>query len=183
MIKPKTSPCQKPLKLGRNNFSCLWYEAWSIEEGSARLGSSQDPQPYQWTIQTDQEETWDKYEHRGTLGPLKWLKENSLVPNDQYDLKVVTGTNLPKVKGNRRSATEKLILWLVTKMTFTKGPLLTLQWVLLNSRPTSTPWRWDRICCSYWLCLRQAPSRKLLFFLQPTAIQSGKFSLFQMAAQ
>jgi len=46
-------------------------------------------------------------EHGGTPGALEWLKENFMVSSGPYDLKVVTGAKLPKVKGNRRSATGK----------------------------------------------------------------------------
>ena len=43
------------------------------------------------------------------------------MPNDQYDLNVVTGTNLPKVKGNRRSATGKTDIVIGDKNDIHKG--------------------------------------------------------------
>ena len=70
-------------------------------------GSSDDPPRYEWTIQTNSGEVWNKGEHRGTPGALEWLKEHFLDTNGAYELKVVTGASLPKVKGNRKSATGK----------------------------------------------------------------------------
>ena len=71
------------------------------------VGSFQDPQPYKWTIQSTEGETRKKGEHGGTPGALEWLKDNFLRSNSMYDLKQVTGAKLPKVRGNRKSATGK----------------------------------------------------------------------------
>ena len=71
------------------------------------VGSFKDPPLYTWTIQTREGETWSKGEHGGTPGALEWLKENFLRSSNFYDLKVVTGAKLPRVKGNRKSATGK----------------------------------------------------------------------------
>ena len=116
----------KPMSEASQNWAETILAAYGIKHDRLKmvvpdLGSSQDPQPYQWTIQTDQGETWDKYEHRGTPGALNWIKENFLVSNDQYDLKVVTGANLPKVKGNRRSATGKTDIVIGDKNDIHKG--------------------------------------------------------------
>jgi len=78
-----------------------------LNKVEAGVGSLEDPPPYQWTIQTNEGETWNKNENGGTQGALEWLKEKFMVSQSPYDLKVVTGTTLPKVKGNRKSATGK----------------------------------------------------------------------------
>jgi hypothetical protein len=71
------------------------------------LGPFKDPQPYKWTVQTTEGETWNMGEHGGTPGALLWLKENFLSSSSAYDLKVVTGAELPKLHGNHKSATGK----------------------------------------------------------------------------
>ena len=71
------------------------------------VGSFKDPPSYEWTIQTQEGEVWNMGKHGGTLGALEWLKENFLPTDSPYNLKVVTGAKLPKVKGNRKSATGK----------------------------------------------------------------------------
>ena len=75
------------------------------------VGSFEDPPSYEWTVQTTVQttegETWNKSEHSGAQGALKWLKRNFLPTKSTYDLKVVTGAKLPQVQGNRKSATGK----------------------------------------------------------------------------
>ena len=70
-------------------------------------GPSDDPPPYVWTIESQSGEEWNKSEYGGTPGALAWLKEHLLGSNSKYDVKIVTGSSLPKVKGNRKSATGK----------------------------------------------------------------------------
>ena len=72
--------------------------------------------PYQWTIQSQDGQSWNKSEHGGTPGALEWLKATFMPSDCQYDFKVVTGVKLPKVKGNGRSATGKtdLVIGLAT---------------------------------------------------------------------
>ena len=62
----------------------------------ASVGSRKDPPPFNWTSPRTQ---------GGTPGALAWMTDNFMVSNGPYDLKVVTGAKLPKVKGNRKSAT------------------------------------------------------------------------------
>ena len=78
-----------------------------VKEVVDAVGSFKDPPPYKWTIQTIEGETWNKGEHGGTPGALEWLKENFLRSSSPFNLKVVTGAKLPKVKGNHKSATGK----------------------------------------------------------------------------
>lgn len=71
------------------------------------VGTHKDPTPYEWTVQSTAGETWNKSKHGGTAGALQWLSKNFLPSDSLYELKVVTGTSLPKVSGNRKSATGK----------------------------------------------------------------------------
>ena len=70
-------------------------------------GSVKDPPPHKWTVQTTEGETWNEGKYRGTPGALAWLKKSFMVLTAPHELKVVTGANLPKVKGNCRSAKGK----------------------------------------------------------------------------
>lgn len=93
---------------------------------NADAGSSDDPPRYEWTtIQTKTGQVWSKSEHRGTPGALEWLKEQFLDTNGAYELKVVNGASLPKVKGNRKSATGKADIAIGTKSDINFGDTYT----------------------------------------------------------
>jgi len=70
-------------------------------------GSFSNPAPYAWFIRSEEGEKWKKGEHGDTPGATVWLKQNFMSHDGHYDLKVVTGAELPRVKGNSRSATGK----------------------------------------------------------------------------
>ena len=102
-------------------------------------GSSDDPPRYEWTIQTNSGEVWSKTEHRGTPGALEWLKEHFLDTNGAYELKVVTGASLPKVKGNRRSATGKADIAIGTKSDINYGDTYTFVRGLIELKTDKSP--------------------------------------------
>ena len=102
-------------------------------------GSSDDPPRYEWTIQTNSGEVWSKSEHRGTPGALEWLKEHFLDTNGAYELKVVTGASLPKVKGNRKSATGKADIAIGTKSDINYGDTYTFVRGLIELKTDKSP--------------------------------------------
>ena len=102
-------------------------------------GSSDDPPRYEWTIQTNSGEVWSKTEHRGTPGALEWLKEHFLDTNGAYELKVVTGASLPKVKGNGRSATGKADIAIGTKSDIGYGDMYTFVRGLIELKTDKSP--------------------------------------------
>jgi hypothetical protein len=64
-------------------------------------GSREEPPPYKWNIETADGKI------SSTPGAVAWLKKFLLTSHERYDVKIIAGENLPKVKGNRRSATGK----------------------------------------------------------------------------
>ena len=50
---------------------------------------------------------WNKSDHADNFGTLTWLRELFLGSKGRYKIQMVTGFILPKVQGNRRSATGK----------------------------------------------------------------------------
>lgn len=70
-------------------------------------GLGADPPPYSWKILDEKSEVWKKGENAGTPGARDWVREHLLGDDQKLGLKVVTGSMLPKVKANRRSASGK----------------------------------------------------------------------------
>jgi hypothetical protein len=70
-------------------------------------GSRADPPPYSWIIVDEKSKELKKGEHGGTPGATDWVRDNLLGDDKTFGLKVVTGSMLPKVKANRRSASGK----------------------------------------------------------------------------
>jgi hypothetical protein len=78
-----------------------------VEDPIGQAGSLADPPKFSWEIVDSSGQVWNKSEHAGTPGVVKWANKHLLAGEKEYGLKVVTGAVLPKVKGNRRSAAGK----------------------------------------------------------------------------
>lgn len=87
----------KSLLVGRN-ISVL------VDEANTEVGRENDPSPYSWTFLAHDLEVKKKGEHDGTPGAKDWFHRHFL-QGTKYNLKVVTGTCLPKIKGVQKSAT------------------------------------------------------------------------------
>jgi hypothetical protein len=89
----------KDLLVGRN-ISVL------VDEANTEVGLGKDPTPYCWTFLALDLVVKKKGEHDGTPGARDWFYEHFLL-GTKYNLKVVTGTSLPKIEGDQKSATGK----------------------------------------------------------------------------
>ena len=47
-------------------------------------GSTPDPSPYNWTVETTDEETYKKGEHQGTRGARDWFQQNFVGENGEF---------------------------------------------------------------------------------------------------
>lgn len=70
-------------------------------------GSTVDPSPYSWTVETTDNETYKKGEYQGTPGARDWFQQNFVGDSGGFCLKVVTGEFLPTIRGNQRSTSGK----------------------------------------------------------------------------
>ena len=102
-------------------------------------GSFEDPQPFHWTVRTREGDTWDKGKQAGTQGAVEWLKENFLRSTSVYDFKEVTGAKLPKVHGNRKSATGTSDILIGTATDINKGSTFDFARGLVELKTTRYP--------------------------------------------
>jgi hypothetical protein len=79
----------------------------AVEDPIREAGSLADPPKFSWEVVDSGGQVWNKSEHAGTPGVVKWANKYLLAGETEYGLKVVTGAVLPKVKGNRKSAAGK----------------------------------------------------------------------------
>jgi hypothetical protein len=79
----------------------------AVDPFITECGSGADPPPYSWKNVDGKSKEWKKGEHAGTPGARDWVRDNLLGDDTTFSLKVVTGSMLPKVKANRRSASGK----------------------------------------------------------------------------
>lgn len=110
LMKNKT--VNKPMSEASATFAASILAAYRVSYDRDKTviddpGSKEDPPTYSWTVLTDSGDEWKKGEHRGTPGARNWLNQHFLDSNGRYGLKNITGASLPKVKGNRKSATGK----------------------------------------------------------------------------
>lgn len=70
-------------------------------------GSQEDPPHYDWTVVAEDKKIWPKTEHGGTGAACVWFETHLMDANDPHGLKVVTGSNLPELKANRRRTSGK----------------------------------------------------------------------------
>lgn len=78
-----------------------------IDTPNNEAGSTTDPSPYNWTVETKDNEIIKKGEHPGTPGARDWFLESFVEENSEFCLKVVTGEFLPSMKANKRSTAGK----------------------------------------------------------------------------
>ena len=70
-------------------------------------GSSSSPTPYDWTVETKQNQTVRPGEHYKTPGAMNWFVGNFLAHNEVLGLKVVTGHSLPVLEASQKKARGK----------------------------------------------------------------------------
>lgn len=70
-------------------------------------GSSANPIPYDWTVETKHNQSARPAKQYKTPGALNWFVENFLPPNEMLGVKVVTGHPLPALKGNKKKSRGK----------------------------------------------------------------------------
>lgn len=80
-----------------------------VDTPNTKEGSTSDPSPYSWTVETTDNTKYKKGEHQGTPGARDWFQQNFVgdTNSDVYCLKVVTGEFLPTIRGNQRSTSGK----------------------------------------------------------------------------
>jgi hypothetical protein len=78
---------------------------------------SDEPSPYSWTQEL-------KGEHEGTPGAREWFETYIWPSEKKFGTKVVTGHNLPKIKGNNKSAAGKgdIVIGILEEMDVVGSP-------------------------------------------------------------
>jgi hypothetical protein len=75
-----------------------------IDSVNFEKGSSENPIPYDWTVETKHNQTVRPGEHCKTPGAMKWFVESFLANDKVLGLKVVTGHPLPVLEGNEKKS-------------------------------------------------------------------------------
>ena len=70
-------------------------------------GQGSEPERFQWTVETKDNEVLRPGEHYKTKGAKDWFLQNFLLSDDIFGLKIVTGSALPELRGHTKKANGK----------------------------------------------------------------------------